>query len=196
MTPREITDVMRFLFACYPSQRAKMQEPDVRAMHAAYSTGLIDLELEQAKAAIARVARTDKWLPTIADIRAACGVIAHGRQRSGAEAWGAVMRAMRVEGQHRAPGRDFTFSDPVTARVVQALGWFDLCASENAIADRARFIDSYEQIAQLERVEARAADGATSPMLPTRAPIPVIDRTGAPRTIAAIVADLKPENES
>ena len=158
-------EVMRVIFAAWPSQRQRMSTDDVHGMFAVYSVGLGDLEVAKVKAAVTRLARTSEWLPTIAAIRAAVGVVEHGEQSTGTEAWETVLSAIRRYGSHRTPGIDFSFGDPITARVVKALHWGELCASDNAIADRARFVDAYADIAKTERREAQAAPGATNPQL-------------------------------
>lgn len=190
MTIDDTKAALRFLFAAYPSQRMRMRPEDIEAMLLAYSTGFADLELAHVTAAISRLARTERWLPTIADIRAAIGVVVHGTETSGSEAWGAVLKAIREMGQLAKPGEDFTWRDPITARVVSALGWFDLCASTSSAADRKNFVDAYNQISATERTEAQASTGATSKMLPRREPIPVIERAAEAQSLGAIVGDM------
>jgi hypothetical protein len=167
MTPEQTRDVFKMILAGWSTQRQKMSEDDIRGMAAIYTAGLADLEYDVVKQAIQRVVRTEKWLPTIASIREAAGVIVHGTQTTGGEAWGAVVRALRERGSHRTPGVDFFFKDPITARVVSALGWSELCRGSGAAhaADRARFIDTYDQIAQNERTNAHASDGVASKAL-------------------------------
>ena len=49
-----------------------------------------------------------------------------------------------ADGFHEFP----QFADPVTQRVVDAMGWGNLCASEDGTADRARFLQGYEAVAK------------------------------------------------
>ncbi len=182
MTPHESRDLLRLIFAAWTTQRQRMNAEDVRAIDAAYAAGLADISHEIAKAAVGRLVMTSKWIPTVAEIRQAAGVIIHGNQATGAEAWGEVVQMIRSKGSHRTPGIDFQFADPITIRVVAALNWLELCQSENVIADRARFIDCYEQIADNERTNAQASPGATSPML---------ERGAAPRRSMSVTPDQK-----
>jgi hypothetical protein len=58
---------------------------------------------------------------------------------SGMEAWGEVVAAFENVGMYREP----KFSHTLIDNIVRQMGWQNLCTSENAMADRARFIDAY-----------------------------------------------------
>ena len=69
---------------------------------------------------------------------------------AGAAAWGEVTHQLRYVGSWGAPG----WSTPLIAAAVQDVGgWMYLCMSENAPADRARFIAAYD-----ERLKRRTQD--------------------------------------
>jgi hypothetical protein len=72
--------------------------------------------------------------------------------RAGGEGWSDVLAAVSRYGYYREPA----FGDPLVARCVTALGWKNLCTSENAIADRARFIELYDRLAAQERREQQS----------------------------------------
>ena len=165
MTNEQMQGLFRIILAGWASQRQRLTSDDVGEMAKIYAAGLMDLDFDVAKAAVIRIVHTSKFLPTVAEIREAVGIHAYGPRRSGGEAWGSVLKAIREEGQQKIPGVDFVFNDPITARVVRSFGWLDLCASDNAIADRARFIEAYETIAKTERIEAQAAPGGHNPQL-------------------------------
>ena len=137
MTLDDAHELVTLLGAAYPSQRVKMSPSDVKGMLAAYTAGLLDLEANRVKVAVSNLVKSTKWIPTIAEIREAVVDAEHGKRRSGGEAWGDVVGAIRRYGWSRTPSVDFSFDDPIVADVVRAFGWQDLCRSENAIADRA-----------------------------------------------------------
>lgn len=161
MTGNEFTELFNLVLAGWPAQRQRLTNADIEAMTWMYGQGLKDLDHALVKRALTRIARTSRFIPTIAEIREAAGIITHGNLRTGVEAWGPVHRAIGTYGSHRTPGVDFRFEDPITTRVVSALGWLDLCASEHDAMPhfRARFIDAYEQIAKDERVNQQASTG-------------------------------------
>ncbi len=146
MTEKEISKLVAVIAAAYPAARG-----DAGTV-AIYQRMLADLDFVAARAAVERLLATSKWLPTIAEIREATLAVTAGEARPGGAAWGDVKAAIRRYGYDRRPGVDFYFADPVVLEAVRALGWFELCSSENEVSDRARFIDLYDRLA----VDARA----------------------------------------
>lgn len=200
MTIRECGAVVKFMLAGFPAQRARMTEEDVEAMTAFYFAGLQDLDVEPVKAAIGRLGRTAKFLPVVAEIREAVGVVHHGEQSPAIVAWGEVHGFMRSKGYMRQPGVDFAISDPIAREVVCSLGWEDMCsASTDHI--RARFLDGYALAAKLARKVAAASDGGKNPALgPPRGMIGIgyggrVEREEQPRTLGQLIAGIKTTEE-
>jgi hypothetical protein len=154
MTREETSRLVAVMLASVPNHRVDSRSvPD---MINAYADLLSDLSYEQCNAAVRALLQTRTWLPSVADIRSTALELTRGPVRAGGEAWGGVLNAMKYEGAYRTPGVEFVFSDPVTARCVSALGWKELCLSENTIADRARFIDMYDGLAVQDRREVQS----------------------------------------
>lgn len=141
MTQAETAKLVAVLLAAFPQSRATQQTSQ------AYERMLGDLDYPAANAAVERLLATARFMPTIAEIRETTLALTVGEQKPGGEAWGVVQRAIGCEGVYRVPGKDFTFRDPVIARCVAALGWEELCNSENLVADRARFVELYDKLA-------------------------------------------------
>jgi hypothetical protein len=154
MTHDEVARLVAVMLAAVPSNRVEAKS--IPGMIAAYRDLLEDLSYEQCNAALRVLLQTRTWLPSVADIRATALELTRGPVRAGGEAWGSVLRAVSAEGFYRQPGTDFVFSDPVTAQCVAAFGWQNLCSSENQTADRARFIELYDKLAQQTRREQQA----------------------------------------
>jgi hypothetical protein len=134
-----------------------------------YETMLADLELETAKAAVARLIATSKWLPTIAEIRSTAADVERGPVRTGGEAWGDVLAEIRRTGYIGAP----SFRDPVVTDCVHMMTWRGLCLGENEAADRARFIELYENLAQRRRDDVVAGRELPTPRGGLGLPSPV-----------------------
>lgn len=150
MTEVEAAKLIAVLVASFPD--AKWGEATCRA----YESALSDLDMAIASAAVRRIAATSKFRPSIAEIREAAATVAIGERRTGADAWGDVVRAIRVFGSYRAP----KFDDPITARAVEALGWRNLCLGDSSEAsDRARFCEVYDAISGSERREVLSEPG-------------------------------------
>lgn len=147
MTEAQAQKLVTVLVTAYPSAMLRLSADQQRETAATYRRMLADLEYAVANAAVERLLATSRYLPTIAEIREAAADLTGSGSRVGGEQWGSVRRAMASRGAHRTPGVDFVFNDPITARVVDALGWRELCLSDNPTADRARFIETYDKLA-------------------------------------------------
>lgn len=150
MTELESAKIVAVLLAAFPSAKT------TSGTEALYESMLLPLEYAVVNAAVASIIATTRFptLPTVGEIRATCLELQAGPRRAGGDAWGEVRRAIQTKGAYRMPGRDLEFSEPLTARAVDALGWQELCLSEMQSADRARFIELYEQLATSARKES------------------------------------------
>ncbi len=160
MTKTQVIEMVGILSSVFPDQ--KWSEATCKA----YEMFLVDLDYELAQSAIRRLASTQKFRPSVAEIRAAAADTALGEKRSGADAWGDVVKAIRHVGSYGAP----KFDDPFTARAVEALGWRNLCLGDSSEAsDRARFCEVYDAISGSERraivTEPGRLNGGTRPQL-------------------------------
>lgn len=127
---------------------------------AAYERQLADLEYPLVVAALDLLTKTSRFLPTVAEIRDAALDIAAGERRTGAEAWADVVKAIRHVGHYRNP----RFADPIVADCVSSLGWRNLCLEgSNDSADRARFIELYDNLSRRERRARQAAPALAAP---------------------------------
>lgn len=145
MTEAEVRKLVAVLLGAFPASRTTPETAMV------YERMLKDLDYPAANAAVERLLATCKFMPTVAEIRETALTLSSGEQMPGGEAWGSVLAAIGGAGVYRVPGKDFQFRDPVTAQCVRALGWEELCNSENSSADRARFIELYDKLASQHR---------------------------------------------
>jgi hypothetical protein len=152
MNRSEAAKLVAVLLAAFPGAKSTAGTSEV------YERMLADLDYPTANAAVERLLATCRFMPTIAEIRTACIDLSHGDRRAGGEAWGECLKAIGRWGYTRSPGKDFSFQDPLVARCVAALGWENLCNSESQMADRARFIELYDQLAIGERRNVTAGE--------------------------------------
>lgn len=160
MTESETMALVALLFQAYAGAPGATEErADI------YRQLLSDLDAETAVLAVQGLIRTSKWLPTIAEIRAAATARDLGPQRSAAEAWGDVTHAIRYVGAYGAP----IFQDPAVAAAVRALGWESLCIGDSsAMSDRARFCEIYDSVTQRTRdAHQRGEQAGTDRQLPS-----------------------------
>jgi hypothetical protein len=148
---QESSKIVAVILGSWTTQAGKLDRERVSSMIEAFAANLSDLDYSHVDAALRVLIQTRTWIPSIAEIREQALELVRGPKATGLEAWGSVVKAMREQGSYRTPGTDFVFRDAVTARVVAAMGWQELCASENAVSDRARFVDAYDAMAISER---------------------------------------------
>jgi hypothetical protein len=138
----EIVKRVGILAAAYPN--AKISKETLKI----YVGMLSDLSLEVLDCAIQKCLAESEFFPTIAKIRSAASSLTSVTNclPSSWEAWNEVTLQIRHNGYYRTP----QFSNGLVARAVNALGWSQLCLSENQIADRAHFVRVYEQLVASE----------------------------------------------
>ena len=113
---------------------------------------LADIPVEVLRASALQHISESKWFPAVSDLRDASARILYPRRQTAIEAWGEVRRAFGSVGYYGAP----QFSDDVTATVVAELGWRALCTSECQEADRARFLQGYDEHVKRAKSDAIA----------------------------------------
>lgn len=165
MNASEAQQVVTMLVTAFPTMTSKLTRAQLEDTMRVYREMILDLDQAVAAHAVRGLLATSKFLPTIAEVREACMIVKFGRRRPGGDAWGDVVKALKRYGYTRRPGIDFQFEDPLVARAVGALGWSELCSSDNAVADRARFIELYDQLALNIRSDAQISAGVNSDQL-------------------------------
>lgn len=93
---------------------------------------------------------TNEFAPTIAGINKAIASNQTSKAPDGLQAWAELQTAIRKWGMYHEDKALESLS-PETRAVVQALGFTNLCTSENQMADRAHFIKLYESRAGSNR---------------------------------------------
>lgn len=85
-----------------------------------------------------------KFAPSVGEIRGAVMELRRASMNipSAYDAWQEVLRVISDVGSYGSP----EWSSPLIEKVVNSLGWRNLCMSENQVSDRARFLEAYEQL--------------------------------------------------
>lgn len=145
--PQEILRVLALLGAVYPGFELKELTVEV------YIRLLRDLPapaLEQA--ALDHISRS-KFFPTIAELRSSAFDLletAHPAPEAHS-AWLEVQAEIERVGRKGQP----EFSSPLVQQAVEALGWQNLCNSDNPVAERSHFVQVYQAAIGRERQSAR-----------------------------------------
>lgn len=126
--------------------------PNAQAMELWFKQ-LSDIPYNVAEVTLNKWVATNKWSPSIADIREQATGITQGEAKEWGDAWREVVRAIEYYGSWREK-EALESLDETTRKVVKQLGFRNLCFSENLQNDRANFRMSYER--QVERAKQDA----------------------------------------
>lgn len=157
MTREEFLPLAKGMRAAYCSQSFL---PDEEALKLWFRL-LKDLDGQLVAAAVYKHISSNKFPPTIADIREQCAGLCEGEAKNWLEGWGKVVKAISRHGwcgerEALSALREF---DPLTADVVERMGWKNLCMSENQTADRANFRQAYEAYSARNKELAKLPSG-------------------------------------
>ena len=140
MTKREFGIFAAAIRTYYPRENILPNEQ----AHDLWFRQLQDIPFPVAEAILAKWVATNKWSPSIADIRDSMAEIQNGGPADDwGEAWDQAMTAIRRFGSYDEDGA-LASLPPLTRETVRRLGYKSLCWSENQVADRANFRQVYE----------------------------------------------------
>ncbi len=188
MTESEAAKLIAMLATAFPDDWRFLNEDQQEATRALYRRMLRDIDYPRGDAAIVRLIATAKKMPKPSEIRLTAMRLSRGREHTGLEAWGDVQRKIRQYGRTRTPGKHFVIDDPVARHLVDVMGWTYLCTSENLVSDRAKFVESYDELATQQSEDLSVGKIA--------APIPKRRLGAGPQPISAIVGEVRKELKS
>lgn len=147
MNKQEFSKWVMALKTYYPREQLL---PNEQAMELWYQA-LKDIPMQVAEATLRKWVATNKWSPTIAEIRENAVDVKHGDALDWSDGWDKVQLAIRRYGQYNPKEAMATF-DPVTRETVKRLGFYNLCVSENPMSDRKQFRDTFEIMAKRQQM--------------------------------------------
>lgn len=101
---------------------------------------------------------TEKWPPTIAELRDVCAEIVQGKAPDWGDAWREVVKAIGRYGIFR-PEEAIASMSPLTQEAVRRISWTEICNSSNTDTLRAQFRQVYEIVSK-RQVEDRKLPAA------------------------------------
>lgn len=112
-----------------------------------------DLPYEVCNVAIQKYMLTNKFPPTVAEIRELAANVVNGDPLTWGESWERALNAVRRFGSYnQAAALDSL--DPLTRKCVDSIGYMQLCMSENIMVERAHFqkiFDIYQKREQTDK---------------------------------------------
>ena len=147
MDKKEFSTFAMALRTYYPKEQLL---PNQQAMELWYQE-VQDIPYEVATAGLRKWVATNKWSPSIAEIREMASSVMNGAIPDWSESWEKVCTALRKFGRNRAI-EGMESLDEITRETVKRIGGFTyLCNSENVVADRSRFEQVYNAIAERKK---------------------------------------------
>lgn len=150
MTKQEFGMFVMALKTYYPRETLL---PNEQAIELWYHQ-LGDLSYDLAEVALNKWVSTNKWSPSIADIRETATGIQTGMTPNWGEGWEQVQKAIRNYGYYNQM-QALESMDELTRQTVQQMGFRNICLSENEAADRANFRMIYERLAERKKQDAQ-----------------------------------------
>lgn len=150
MDRKEFSQIAKAIKTYYPSSPGLF--PNMAAVELWY-THLQDIPYQVCTLAVNRWVATNKWPPTIADLRESAMEVLSNEIPDWSEAWEEVMKNIQKYGFYRAvEGKEALTG--ITRQTVERIGYIHLCNSENITADRANFRDIYNSLLAREKKQA------------------------------------------
>ena len=150
MNKKEFAIFVSALRTYYPKEKIL---PNEQAMQLWFNQ-LQDIPYKVAEVTLNKWVATNKWSPSIADIREQATALTQGAAKDWGDAWQEVIKAISYYGSYRED-EALESLDETTRRVVKRLGFRNLCMSEEIQVDRANFRMIYEQQQERDKQDAQ-----------------------------------------
>lgn len=150
MTRKEFATFAMALKTYYPRETLL---PNDQAMELWYRE-LEDIPYQLAEAALRKWVATNKWSPSIAELRELTSDFVNGEQMTWGESWEKALDAVRRYGSYNKQAA-LDSLDPITRKCVENIGYIELCKSENIMVERAHFQKIFDVYVKRERTDQR-----------------------------------------
>lgn len=157
MTKKEFSVFVAALKTFYPREQLL---PNQQAMGLWFQM-LGDIPYQVAEAALQKWVATNKFSPTIADIREIASSIQHGDLPEWGDAWQNVREAVQRYGWYRHEEAMASLDD-LTRECVKRIGFERLCHSEEPELERANFRMIFETLAKRRKTQEQLPTGLSS----------------------------------
>ena len=111
-----------------------------------------DLPYEVCNVSIQKYMLTNKFPPTVAEIREMAANVVGGDPLTWGESWERALNAVRRFGSYNKVDA-LNSLDPLTRKCVESIGYMELCMSENIMVERAHFQKVFEVYQKREQTD-------------------------------------------
>ena len=123
--------------------------PDQDAFNMWYAL-MGDLPYDVCNVSIQKYMLTNKFPPTVAEIREMAAGVVNGDPLTWGESWERALNSVRRYGSYNQM-EALNSLDPLTRKCVESIGYMQLCMSENIMVERAHFQKIFEVMAKREQ---------------------------------------------
>lgn len=152
MTKQEFAAFAMAMRTYYPKEQIL---PNQQAMELWYRE-IGDLSFPVVEASLRKWVATNKWSPSIAEIREMASNVQNGDPLSWGESWERALNAVRRFGSYNKAAA-LESLDPLTRKCVESIGFMTLCMSENIMVERAHYQKIFEVYSKREQVSRQVA---------------------------------------
>ena len=165
MTKKEFSQIALAMQTYYPKDNLFQTDEAILLWY----NILKDIEYKVMSMALDKWVSTNKWTPTIADLREYCLKVTVGDTPDWGEAYEKAVKAIHNYGYMRET-EALESLDELTREVVKRLGYKSMCESPitNKMQDRANFRMIYEELANKEREEMQTSENLRNQIAETR----------------------------
>lgn len=154
MNREETVKLFLMIKGNYPSYYKDIDEVTSKLTIGMWHSALSDISAQTVFAIAQKYMLQNVYPPTIAQIREmVIKTLTPDSLTSPEEAWESVVLAVKKYGYYQQSEAFATFSEPIR-RAVKAIGWQNICQSENIGIERAHFIKMFNAFNQDNREEA------------------------------------------
>ena len=143
MNKAEFAQIVMALQTYYPRENLLKTSQEA----ALWYDMLEDIPYSTAEIGIKKWVMTNKWSPSISDIRAMSEIVTRGEAKDWGNAWEEVINSIGAYGIYHIREALETF-DEITREAVERVGYRNICMSENIMAERANFRDIYKELSE------------------------------------------------
>lgn len=152
MTEKETVRIVTLIVMSYPASEKLKDEETLKGMIGIWKTMFKDDDAQAVEFAVQKHVATNKWPPSIAEIREQMAIFLHPEIIPPDIAWAAVIDLLVASGDFETPDLYKNLPAPI-ARVVETIGWDSLrelhkghYAGNKDGMDRVAFMDLYKPV--------------------------------------------------
>lgn len=146
MTENEFKVIFGIIVASYDSFKADKYKLAI------WYEELKDIPYKVLESCVRTWVSTNKWAPTIADLRETALKMSEGEDDWG-KGWEEILKAISKYG-YTQPEKAYASMSEITEKAARRIGFVNICMSENIAADRANFRDIYNQLSERKKKDA------------------------------------------